>query len=688
MRCIGRTVNFKRCKNHAKVIVCPNHKKQLLVLMLITIPTVLLTYFSFFQMFIRPMVVKEKIPKFLIKIEESVDKNDSYINDSYRIVQPERGWTDFYGSSDKVDSVLFDITNGYENGDEGKAILLIESYFNTIIKSHDKYLGYVVAAYFYSKRFELAAQTVLERNKYRTRWDYSLKLDYAKCIRYYTVSRTLNEGLDLVERHLSEYKSPIISYFWTAIPFEIMNNIEEGKHSLRTYLGESIRIEEINYLIKKYPYDEHISYGYYLTGNYAKSIDCNDNRILDVCLYAYGYDVVNKIFMKYKTNSEDNLYKFIPPKLIENKEDKVHIEEGIKALKQYVEDYEYKLHADDAAFWIAWLSTCIGKYDETYRCLLATQRIGNGDYCYISKNYLEFFNETVIVDKRTLNMALYNTIKEEKRYREEYLHSLEIDRICSFLDRLEYEEIIALCVQEDLYDFIYEYIYKAYNKGMTEKVINLYQFLKISDINFNFRIDSKYKLYVEYLIITKSHEIPFKNFTCYVLHVKNIEYNRRLALNLINIGVDRYRQDKDAVEYLEYLKIRTLAIYDPNKVKENVNDFLKAYPDCQYADDVLAELIQVELLVLNLPKQGFKDLKMLFSKYPSGNACDNALNILANYYQLYCSTYYGDWKENCRNGIDINNLIIRNFPESSYYDDAILRRRECMKKLIIESSTL
>lgn len=124
-----------------------------------------------------------------------------------------------------------------------------------------------------------------------------------------------------------------------------------------------------------------------------------------------------------------------------------------------------------------------------------------------------------------------------------------------------------------------------------------------------------------------------------------------------------------------------MTIYNPIDVEKEVNNFIYNYPDSKYADDVLAELILVDFQILHFPNKGIKELKFLLKNYPARNACDNALDCLADYYQKYCNNYHSDWKESCINSIDINNIIINYYPESSYFTKAKYRKNNCIEIL-------
>ena len=227
MHCLGRTNSLKRCKNQTRFLVCKNHRYQLIILLIITIPSIVLTYSTLYKENIRPRIFGEKTTNIEITLNEDSDKELLYYD---ILTDNESSYeTAFLPKENIINPTLEKIIKYYENNQSKKAIPIIEKVFKKEVKTQDEYLGYIVASYSLSQQFDKAAETVLIRNKNRKRWDYSLKLDLAQCIRYYSLLNTINDGLDLVDSLNVKYKSPILSHLWTVIPFDnLMHNIEEG----------------------------------------------------------------------------------------------------------------------------------------------------------------------------------------------------------------------------------------------------------------------------------------------------------------------------------------------------------------------------------------------------------------------------------------------------------------------------
>jgi heat shock protein HspQ len=203
MRCLGRTNSFIRCKNLTRFLVCKKHRYQLFILIIITIPSIILTFSTLYKEYIRPKIFWEKATNIEITINEDSEREQLY----YDILTDNESSSEtaYLSKENIINPTLEKIIHYHENNQSEKAIPIIEKVFKTEIKSRDEYLGYIVASYSLSQQFDKAAETVLIRNKNRKLWDYSLKLDLAQCIRYYSLLNTINDGLDLVDSFLTTF---------------------------------------------------------------------------------------------------------------------------------------------------------------------------------------------------------------------------------------------------------------------------------------------------------------------------------------------------------------------------------------------------------------------------------------------------------------------------------------------------
>lgn len=569
-------------------------------------------------------------------------------------------------------STLKEVIDFYETNNNERAKALIEKHFDVEVKDEDQYLGYIVASYFGNCDYKKAAKIVLQRNKSRKRWDFSLKLDFSKCIYYYTNSNTNMEGLQLIDSLKRSYNEPIISYLWTCIPFETMHEIETGIYTYKLY---EIRDKNLKYIMDKYPDDPFIYYGYYLQGDYQKALNTKDCRIKDLCLFAYAYEIIKEIDFKYNLEKINTQF-YIPHSPIKEKNDISKIKLAIEKLKEYIEFYPKNQQADDAAFWIAWLNNFIGDYYEVYYWLYYSSRLGNQDYYW---KYFQYFSDKLLktIDIPDSLMAkIYklestmftdkNTI-DNKMLTFRYLKTLNNDKLSDY-------------ISQNATNAISDYLCSLLNNEEIERSLFIYSdALEKSKIVSN----KENEEYLEFLNFLQSPEKDFDDLSFLIWKNKELIYNRKLALSQINyaLSLEGLFLDKD-IQYLHYLKTRILVIINPSMVESFVNESIKQHPNSIYADDILAELVKVSLVVFNEHDKAIKYLDILLKNYPKANACDNAINELADYYFYTCYPKSNDdWRSNCEKLIELNNLIIDNYPFSSYKRSAENRTKKVKEYL-------
>jgi len=711
MKCIWRYRYQTRCANDTKFLFCRVHFKKL-KFFFISIPSALMIYYGVYNALIKPVFAKEELPNFLITINESIKHNN--IDPQYTDTEPspaiEYSIDEILSNNNNKDiskkqiqTALKEITDAYEMNNHDSAKKMIGVRFTPKKLNYDTYLGYIVAAYFGQRIFDKAANTVLLRNKYRKNWDYKLKLDLAKCIRYYTIDHTLNEGTDLVKALLLKYKSPLLSYVWTCVPYDILYDIEEGTYTSK--IGSEINSEQINhqqykYIISKYPNDPFIYYAYFLQGDFKKSLELKNNRIRNLCLFANGINEVKYITRKLNLMPSKNDEFIIP------KDKKLNypylssdISIGIKCLKEYALKYKNKSDADEAAFWLAWLYALSGNYYESAKWLNYGIGVGDGYFDNANKIF-----RAELINKRQVDrnvMVLLRSIPKRKEdenekinyqtdeYAKDYESFLE-EKELEFSHNINYEYYNKKSRQELIADIktntdtinIYNYLYALIQRANFDKATILFLDLQKFDNRFTNNINKDYNTILSRDLLINKQSTPTSTIIRIILANKNekkfhIQQKRKLAILQINRTLKNRFLSNSEKEYLLYLKIRILVLDNPQTVYDEAQHFVIKYPKSKLADDVLAESIITDLHVIDFPERAIKSAYFLLKHYPNANACDNALNAIASYYQRYTTTFYPDWKENCRNAIKFNSLIVDSYQISSYKKKAKERISVC-----------
>lgn len=341
----------------------------------------------------------------------------------------------------------------------------------------------------------------------------------------------------------------------------------------------------------------------------------------------------------------------------------------------------------------------MGNYNETFNWVNKVKELGDYDYETYTNRYLLNFNNSISLNKDILLTQMKDKFinlkdKSSAYYGDNMYYSAYGDYnkelVSSYFSKLSGSEIQEFFrANPELKKFTYKYLYIIIDNGDFKKALELYNYLLQFDTSFEKLIDNEYKNIVNTIVEYYRIQNNIAESIKLILKIKNEFNNRPLALNLINLAIERFSNELDKIEYLNYLKIRILTIERPRLVEQEVEAYCKLFPYGKYTDDVLAELIQVNLFTFREPKKASLLLDRLIKKYPRGNACDNALNWMAKYYyQPFNPNYYYYTEEEKYNDglkcIEINDILIRNYPESSYYTSAKSRNIICKDQLNIE----
>jgi hypothetical protein len=167
-------------------------------------------------------------------------------------------------------------------------------------------------------------------------------------------------------------------------------------------------------------------------------------------------------------------------------------------------------------------------------------------------------------------------------------------------------------------------LYELYNKSISNELLK-----EVYSITTNDSIDNKL---IKRLIKIKNN--PHCRILCFQIIDHLLQKNNNIDINA----------------KLKFLKICISEIEYPDITETLSNEFLKNYSKHILADDVLAELIYVQSYILNDFVKAEKYLRILQTKYPNGNANDNAMYWIAYAYEhsrdynykLISSTKYQD----------------------------------------------
>lgn len=550
----------------------------------------------------------------------------------------------------------------YESGNIEHSRLLTEEVFNYKSLNQDEYLGYTVASYFAEAEYKKAAKLVLERDKSKPKWDYSLKNDLAQCIRSYTIKNGRISGIELIRELQSEYGDKIVSFFWTVLPIEYLRALEFGFYSTSTtswvYLDDS-NLDEIKELIKLFPNDKFIDYAYYAIEDYKSVLSLKqDSRIKDLALFGMAYSIIQDFRLKFSNRlSYFDRYFILTLISVEDKnENLVQINNAIKYFNKYVNISEQLPQSDDAYYWLGWLEAQKRNYSKAIKYLNKAKTTGNKDYTtdintflYLITNFVSDTERGEII--KCLEANQLSAMKEERYYY--LLKSDPIEAISTVLNDPSYfeENTINRIIENQIGPYgNLDNCLKIYNTYY--KVINIESLKDIYGCVNSYNYDKTVNT---------------------IINLRKVSSYRTLCYQLLDKAIQRFT-DINQIEYFKYLKIRIATIEFEDNVEELVNEFLKNHSKSEYCDDVLAELIYLLGNVLWFDQNkidGYYNLLKI--KYPKGNAIDNAMYWLAKGYD-------DSWGGDQATAKKIYLEIISDFPHTRFARYSAVRINEMNKK--------
>jgi outer membrane protein assembly factor BamD (BamD/ComL family) len=578
------------------------------------------------------------------------------------------------------------IVSAYEAKDFSKLRPLIEKTFNkNIINPTD----FVIAAYYGLGLFEEAIRLKIENKTGNVSTDDLL--DYAKCLR----NIGLVKSRKYAEQLISELNNPVLDNIWIYTPFEVSSCLFRGIHNKWAVDNnlEEVDIEGVKKYIKDNPKTDITYLAYYLLGDYEQSLRTNTSGDFeDVLLYAAGHSILKSYSFNY--------YESIGKNLSVSETNKVN--NAIKYLKEYVSKYPSHMHADDAAYWLAFGYSLLTDYPAAFEWLNSMEKLGNQDseYIRIGRRF-----KTQLLDKVSVDLAIRNIdFRSEVALLAKILSQLPKDEA---LDKLVLI-INSISIPEKDGEFSFE----MYNlEQLISCLLYKYSIKELEGITLSINNEDKRNIFSN-IMSEKSSLLDlssYRNDTSRVIfyfedkesrielleandceslissikRLRNIHYWREYVVSdLIIQRINKIVETVDTCEnldYLLYLKILALKSFEdkyieytiPDRmpeliiIEDLVYDLLEKFPNSTYADDALADLVYLELFVFDRYKKGEKIALELMSKFPNSNAIDNTLNWLAtaSVHNENKFTYY-------------NELLIDLFPDSYFSKYARIRLEE------------
>lgn len=510
----------------------------------------------------------------------------------------------------------------YEAGNFEQARLIIEETFRVKSLNSDKLKGYIVAAYFGNRDYKNAAIQVLERDKTKPVWDLSLKGDFAQCIRNYSIKNGLLAGVELTKELQNKYGKKLTSVFWTAIPVEYLRAINEGYYSrsMNLYTLEERNKQDIKQLINLYPNDLFIDHGFYAIQEFDSLLKKYPNSaIKDLALFGLGYEIISDLRLEYNGNYDYSDYYFMQKLLPYDslQIDSTKFKNAIEYFTQYLNISTKLPQSDDVCYWLGWIYAQKREFDVSLEYLLQAQNYGNKDFSSAADEFQYYILNFIPIEKRITYLKIIED--QKKKDSEKNLNNYLVNKS----DPIEAMHIVlsdTTLSRKTLINNIVENQLKDY--GNLENCIKLYELYNASISN---------ELLKEVYSITTIDSIDNKLIKR-VTKIKNNPHCRILSFQIIDRLLQK-TSNSDLKGKLKFLKIGISEIEYPEISESLANEFLKNHSKHILADDVLAELIYIQSYILSDFEKAEKYLRILQTKYPNGNANDNAMYWIAYAYE-------------------------------------------------------
>ncbi|MEJ2649585.1 MAG: tetratricopeptide repeat protein [Sedimentisphaerales bacterium] len=520
------------------------------------------------------------------------------------------------------------------NADINKAEALLTSFHAHSVQASEFKSRYYTSVYLSNKKYEESLESVLERYKGLPLNDVRYRLDIA----YITYFMRLDKGLDYAEQVIKKlkrkYNRPDLSYVWMGVhPTPLVRIIEKN---LYPYQDVHPKQQEIlRYVINKYPTDQFIDHALYILHDYDEIIRNHPYSMLrEEAYYA-------KAYRKY--------YRLIYPAEIgglkeSDMQKQVQLaEEVLKDYYTYLYMYENGGYLQDVLrnmpFAIMYLKDSDRVIQELHRLINAIDKLINRHF--LDKDYF------------ITNKSIAESI-------ENYLSKSNISDLELWLSHLPDKVLKAINVN----DVYIAWARRAFMNMHYIESLNYYNLVNASMPGFDDNeksIVKELRQVVQLALEVTDHKITEPDYLLQTaLALKRTKYYSNQAILYLEKYSNKFKNQNSArIEMLKAFCYRD--IHDGKNMVESYRKVVDEYPTDIMAVDALAEIGVYYLLWSYDPEKARNLLNQVVSRYPSGNAKDNALNWIA-------WSYVREGKLNEALSAYLN--LVKNVPLSRFVDYA------------------
>jgi tetratricopeptide (TPR) repeat protein len=557
---------------------------------------------------------------------------------------------------------------------------------------------------------EAALQDVVQKDRALANDDYSLWPDVAKATR----RLALETSTDVADRVLSRAfeKSPskkLYSRVWAILPGGTIDHIAAHEHWMLDIYGPKTEYPQIRQKILDFlatnPPDPFVDLLYYVTGDIDKALQVDrQSRFADLYNYAIGYKIVGVLVqetikilkqrgakLEYEPEGIEQTLQLLnaDPDLYERKPLSAIVPtfsaraEAARPRLEFVLRNSSSHHADDAAYLLGWLAQHEGKTSEALAYFSRAMRVGNGDYkdpgalrrAVRILERLPAREQLAIIhsDPTLAQQPAVQYVALRAAYRQfEYPLVIEAgERALRTLD-IPAERIPATTDPKRI---------DAALERISPNLLNEPNLREIPYVIEASREISKYESYLRALTaedpakVTKQARSIILKYSTVLDEQKRpapgspgfAHRDLRQAIHLIDRTLEATPNTAAYTrlrEWLHYRKIRLLVRFSPQSIPAAIAAMEKELPKSQLLDDVLAEQIHAEGILMKDLDAAQRTFRKLTNTYPNGNAVDNAYTWMA--IALHCQGRAAEAQK-------LDRDIIRQFPLTRHARFAVAR---------------
>ena len=545
--------------------------------------------------------------------------------------------------------------------------------------------------------FEAEATKVLQQDQSLASDDYSLWPQLAVVTRRLALDTSPDAANAALEKVFEKNQSKkLYSHVWAVLPGGPILHLPDSEFWPVDIYGPktehpTIR-RDLQNVIAKYPTDHFIDFAYYVLGDFDRALQANPKSIIGNAIrYARGHGqieailkdavaVVNSHKSKDADDPEGVIYRL--QYMRENAD--IYDRKLVSALvPNFAEraaaarpDLEAVLlnakthHADDAAYFLGWLAFQQGKSKEALPYLSKAMAVGNGDFKEAALRLavrIELENSApeqfkmVDSDANFSKQPILWYVAARSAYREfDYTATVKqvqralqalnvpIDRLPATTDPDRLDAAIKR-INPDL-DTDLNFVELPYLLQASTEFLDYQSYLKTAGDEHPDVLAARARaIIVKYSMLLNPPEQP--------AHPPQLAHrDLRQAVHLIDLTLEAVPQGSANAklrEWLYYRKVRIAAVYAPKTVPDIIAAMEREFPGSNLLDDVLAEQIYAQGVMLRDIPAAEKTFAGLIQKYPNGNAVDNAYDWMAILYRCVGRT---------RDALAMNREILARFP--------------------------